>query len=66
MPAIRALKDIYEPAFYSRIGLRYVDSVDRAALGMQNTPWSELLNQVILGELAEHFFEANVFGRRSR
>jgi uncharacterized protein (TIGR04255 family) len=60
MPAIRALKDIYEPAFYSRIGLRYVDSVDRAALGMQNTPWSELLNQVILGELAEHFFEANV------
>jgi uncharacterized protein (TIGR04255 family) len=59
-PAVNSLEKNYEPSFYSRIGLRYVDTIDRVALGLQTTPWSELLNKVILGELAEHFIEENI------
>jgi uncharacterized protein (TIGR04255 family) len=61
-PTIRALADIYSPSFYDRIGLRYVDVIDRASLGLSNVPWSELLNSTILGELSDHFIESNIEG----
>lgn len=49
--ARRALEDIYKPAFYTRIGLRYKDVIDREDLGLQKTPWESLLKPSLLGLL---------------
>jgi len=44
---------IYEPSFYSRIGLRYRDVIIRSKLGLADVPWSELLQKHIAGVLSE-------------
>jgi uncharacterized protein (TIGR04255 family) len=49
--AKRALEAIYHPAFYSRIGLRYRDEIDRGKLGLGEQSWAELLIPPILGLL---------------
>jgi uncharacterized protein (TIGR04255 family) len=50
--AIDAVRREYAPAFFSRIGLRYVDIVRRSRLNLANTPWKDLLNPQVAGELA--------------
>jgi uncharacterized protein (TIGR04255 family) len=57
---LEALNQIYRPSFFSRIGLRYQDAIDRAALGLKSRSWSELLRRELLGELALPQFEAHV------
>lgn len=47
-----ALSEIYSPAYFSRVGLRYRDQIDRSALGLEQVPWSELLRPEVAGELA--------------
>ena len=48
-----ALVDFYKPAFFSRIGLRYINVIRRSTLGFDNdTSWSDLLKDWVLGELA--------------
>lgn len=49
---VEALLRFYEPAYFTRVGLRYVDMYDRAQLGLQGTPWKELLRETILGMAA--------------
>lgn len=49
--AQRALEDIYQPAFYARIGLRYTNVVDRARIGIGDEPWDSLLGPSLLGLL---------------
>ena len=46
---LSAFIDIYSPAFFSRIGLRYVNVIKRSALGLNNCDWSELLQPYVLG-----------------
>jgi len=46
---LRALVTNYDVPFFQRIGLRYVDIVDRSALGLENVPWSELVRGELLG-----------------
>jgi uncharacterized protein (TIGR04255 family) len=46
------LEQVYRPAFYSRLGLRYVDIIRRSVLGLNDVPWGELLKPWIGGELA--------------
>ena len=38
------LQQTYKPAFFDRVGLRYIDVLDRKECGLEDTPWSELLN----------------------
>jgi uncharacterized protein (TIGR04255 family) len=57
---LAALNELYQPSFFSRIGLRYQDAIDRSAIGLQDLPWSKLLRQDILGELASPQFESNL------
>jgi uncharacterized protein (TIGR04255 family) len=45
------LREIYAPAFYNRIGLRYRDVLDRRHYGLESVPWSDLLNPNFLGVL---------------
>lgn len=43
---------IYKPAFFERVGLRYLNFFSRHALGLENIPFSELINPCYLGILA--------------
>ncbi len=56
---LSALIEIYKPSFFSRIGLRYINAIERKALGL-DAPWSELLSKDILGEIALRQFENNL------
>ncbi len=40
---LAALQDVYAPALYTRIGLRYRDVIRRSALGLDNAGWADLL-----------------------
>jgi uncharacterized protein (TIGR04255 family) len=61
-----ALVDIYGPSFYTRVGLRYQDAIDRESLGLAGVPWSALLRNELLAELSLPEFESNLDGVLSR
>ena len=44
---------IYKPAFFERVGLRYVNILSREKLGLQGTPWTELIAPAYTGPLRE-------------
>jgi len=46
-----SLEEVYQPAFYSRIGLRYKDVIDKEEIGLSNEPWDSLLNSPLIGLL---------------
>ncbi|MDP9174675.1 MAG: TIGR04255 family protein [Planctomycetota bacterium] len=47
-----ALQAVYRPAAFARIGLRYVNVIQRSVLNLDETPWSVLLKPYIAGELS--------------
>lgn len=49
---LAALTNEYQPSFFTRVGLRYIDVIRRSDLGLGELPWSELLNPHIAGEFA--------------
>jgi uncharacterized protein (TIGR04255 family) len=51
LPGLRALIDLYRPAFFGRVGLRYRDVICRSELGLVDVPWSDLFASHIAGEL---------------
>lgn len=53
-----ALQQIYKPAFYTRVGLRYRDVIYRSNLELHDVPWSELLAPSIVSELASDLAHA--------
>ncbi|WP_437957325.1 TIGR04255 family protein [Sorangium sp. So ce119] len=57
---LSALRDVYAPAFFSRVGLRYRDRIDREAFGLVGVEWRELLTSEALGELADASIGPNV------
>ncbi|MGB7621021.1 MAG: TIGR04255 family protein [Terriglobia bacterium] len=49
--AQHALEDVYRPAFYTRIGLRYRDIINPRNLGIREERWQELLKPSLIGML---------------
>ncbi|WP_409968257.1 TIGR04255 family protein [Bengtsoniella intestinalis] len=47
---------IYKPANFSRVGLRYMNLVNREKLGLENCSWDELIAPAYLGPMAEGSF----------
>lgn len=45
----KTFNEIYKPGYYTRLGLRYIDVIDRAKLNLSGIDWSELLENHILG-----------------
>lgn len=43
----------YHPAFFERLGLRYVNAVSRKRLGLEESGWDELIQPAYLGLMAE-------------
>src|SRR5205085_2017184 len=44
---LEVLTEIYAPVFFSRIGLRYIDVIQRTRLGLPDVPWRELLQPFV-------------------
>lgn len=57
-PALDALIEIYRPAHFTRIGLRYLNVILRDALGLTGSSWGDILIPEIVGELALPQWEA--------
>lgn len=49
---IKTLFVVYEPAYVTRIGLRYKNAIDRRRLGLADAEWSDLLADFVLGQFA--------------
>lgn len=44
---------IYQPAFFERVGLRYINAFSRNRLGLQDALWDDLINSPFIGVLSE-------------
>lgn len=51
---ISIFDEYYKPAFYTRVGLRYIDVIERSKWGLQDKKWSELINANVLGFMNEN------------
>ncbi len=58
--------ELYRPAFFERIGLRYVNAFSRKALGLEGTPFSELIQPAYLGLMSEEDVPEQAFQRASQ
>lgn len=54
---------IYKPAFFERVGLRYLNAISRRDLDLEGTPWKELLKPSYLGLLCEEDVPEQAFTR---
>lgn len=50
---LAAFIKVYRPAYFERVGLRYLNFISRKALSLEGTPFSELLQPCYLGLLSE-------------
>lgn len=50
---LMAFIKIYQPAHFHRVGLRYLNFISRAALQLQDVPFSQLIEVAYLGPLSE-------------
>ena len=50
---LAAFIQIYKPAFFERVGLRYLNFISRYDLGLEGVPFRELIQPCYLGLLAE-------------
>jgi uncharacterized protein (TIGR04255 family) len=48
---LQFFNEIYEPAFFTRIGLRYINLIDRSAIHVEQTEWRDLINPEIISFL---------------
>lgn len=57
---LAAFIKVYKPAYFERVGLRYLNFISRRELGLEGTPFSQLIKPIYLGPLAdEEVSEAN-------
>lgn len=50
---LAAFIKIYKPAYFERVGLRYINLISRKRLDLENAPYSELFHPCYLGPLYE-------------
>lgn len=57
---LAAFIQLYKPAFFERVGLRYLNFISRENLGLEDVPFKELISPCYLGILSEEdVFENN-------
>ena len=56
---------IYKPAYFERVGLRYLNFISRAALSLEGGPFRELIMPCYLGPLAEEDVAESTISRCS-
>lgn len=60
---LAAFIQIYKPAPFERIGMRYLNFISRYQLGLEGVPFSELIQPCYLGLLAEEDVAENAVSR---
>lgn len=63
---LEAFVHIYSPDSYSRIGLRYIDVIQRSVLGLDDSIWPELLHGEMTGALNSPHLSTEIEAFRSR
>ncbi len=48
-----ALVEVFNPTYFTRVGLRYIDVIRRSQLGLDDSDWSDLIQPYILGILSD-------------
>ena len=54
---------LYQPAYFERVGLRYLNAISRKKLDLEDTPWKELLQPQYLGLLVSEDVPERAFSR---
>ena len=62
---LAAFIKIYRPAYFERVGLRYLNFISRKALSLESTPFRELIQPQYLGLLADEQVNENTGTRFS-
>ena len=62
---LAAFIQIYKPAYFERIGLRYVNFISRRALDLETVPYRELITEKYLGILGDEQVQEPGVGRSS-
>ena len=62
---LAAFIQIYKPAYFERVGLRYVNFISRGDLGLPASPFRDLIESCYLGPLAENDVQEHSCGRSS-
>lgn len=62
---LAAFIQIYKPAFFERVGLRYLNFISRASLDLEGIPFRELIVPCYLGPLAREDVLETAFTRNS-
>ena len=62
---LAAFIQIYKPAYFERVGLRYVNFISRFSLGLEGVPFSNLIAPCYLGILAEEDIKESATSRCS-
>ena len=50
---LAAFIKLYKPAYFQRVGIRYINLFSRRKLGLEDVPWAELFAPAYAGALAE-------------
>lgn len=59
-PPMDAFSELYTPPFFTRVGLRYRDIIQRSKFGLADAKWKTLLKPHMLGEIAQEDIEERV------
>lgn len=62
---LAAFIKVYQPAYFERVGLRYLNFISRSALDLEGIPFSELITPCYLGPLAEEDVQESSSSRNS-
>jgi len=62
---LAAFIQVYKPAYFQRVGLRYLNVISRSRLSLEETPWRELMEPEYLGILASEAIDEKQTGRCS-
>ncbi|WP_283966820.1 TIGR04255 family protein [Tritonibacter sp. AK171] len=63
--AMSALMASYDVPHFTRVGLRYVNVIDKCEIGLEDASWSELLRTPALGLLADNDVSLSDIGEQS-
>jgi uncharacterized protein (TIGR04255 family) len=57
---LEIFEQIYEPSYYTRVGIQYQDLIVRSKLGLNNEKWSNLITRCIASELHDSEFLGSI------
>ncbi len=60
------LIEIYHPACFNRIGLRYINAINPQRLGLEGTPWRELICPGYLGLMGDEDVPEQAFAKNEQ